>query len=168
MMNAAMFKSRTAQWQIITATCEPLFVAKKPKIAKHLLNPQPIKRPKWRDPEIDGLPLAWRFSGCDRGGPFSWAELTDKFKEAIERLHEFETKSWDEIIRSGSHPIAVSDIEKPARDRLVQIKQDDIDELMSFRIDGKKRIWCIKDGNIMRVLWWDPEHAVCPAPKRHT
>jgi hypothetical protein len=141
-----------------------------PKIAKHLQKPEPTKRPKSKDPVIEGSPLAWRFSGCDKGGPFSWAALAhgEPFKEVIDRLHEFEMKSWDEIIETGSHPVEVYKCEKSARDRLADIKQDDIDELMSFRISGKKRVWCIKDGNIMRVLWWDPTHTVCPSLKKHS
>ena len=86
----------------------------------------------------------------------------------IERLHEFETKNWDEILQTGSHPIEVYKCEKGARDRLAEIKQDDTDELMSFRIAAKKRVWCIKDRNIMRILWWDPEHLVYPVEKKHT
>jgi hypothetical protein len=142
----------------------------KPKVAKHLQNPEPRKRPKSRDHEIDGFPLAWRFSGCDKGGPFSWAALDHgaPFREVIERLQEFETKQWAEIINTGSHPVEIHKCEKPAKDRLAEIKQDDLDELMSFRISGTKRVWCIKDGNIMRVLWWDPDHQVCPAHLKHT
>jgi hypothetical protein len=41
----------------------------------YLQNPVPAKRPKAKDPDISGSPLAWRFSGCDRGGPFSWDAL---------------------------------------------------------------------------------------------
>ena len=48
------------------------------------------------------------------------------------------------------------------------IRQDDVDELMSFRLDSRGRVWCIQTGNIMRVLWWDPNHEVCPSFKKHT
>jgi hypothetical protein len=146
------------------------FRVPKQKIPKHSPNPQPQKRPKAKDPEIDGFPLAWRFSGCDKSGPFSWAALVHgaPFKEVMDRLHEFETKQWPEIIKTGSHPIEVYKCEKSARDRLADIQQDDLDELMSFRISGTKRVWCIKDRNIMRVLWWDPDHKVCPAHLKHT
>lgn len=142
----------------------------RPKVAKHLANPNPVKKPKFNDPEISGQPLAWRFSGCDRDGPFSWVALEHgaPFREVIERMHEFEKMSWDDIIRTGSHPVQVYKCEKVAKDRLADIKQDDTDELMSFRVSGKKRVWCIQDRNIMRVLWWDPEHAVCPSEKKNT
>jgi hypothetical protein len=145
-------------------------MAKKAKIAKHLQNPTPVKVPKSKDPEIHGSPLAWRFSACDKDGSFAWTTLEhgEPFREVIERLHEFETKTWDEIIKTGSHPIEVYKCEKDARDRLFAIQQDDIDELMSFRISGKKRVWCIQDRNIMKVLWWDPDHLICPAHLKNT
>jgi len=142
----------------------------KTKIPRQASEPNPLKQPKSKDPEIAGSPLAWRFSGADSDGPFAWTTLIhgSPFKEVIERLHEFEKMNWEQIIRTGSHPIEIWKCEKAARDRLAEIKQDDIDELMSFRITGLKRVWCIQDRNIMRVLWWDPEHAVCPSPKKNT
>ena len=86
----------------------------------------------------------------------------------MEKLHEFETKNWAEIRRTGSHPVPIKNLAKVARDRLATIRQDDLDELMSFRVTGKERVWCVKARNIMRVLWWDPDHTVCPAPKKYT
>lgn len=145
-------------------------MGKKNKVPKYLSQPVPIKRPKIVDYPIHGAPLAWRFSGCDRSGPFGWDELAhgEPFKEVMERLHAFEKMTWDDIKRAGSHPIEVYKCEKAAKARLTEIEQDDIDFLMSFRISGKKRVWCIQDRNIMRVLWWDPEHAVCPSGLKNT
>jgi len=139
--------------------------AKKPKFAAA---PLPEKKPKFQDPGIGGnLPLAWRFSGADRAGPFGWDIQPDaKFREVMEKLHEFEGKNWDDIMKGGSHPIPVEKICKEARDRLVTIKRDDLDELMSFRLTGPNRVWCIKVENIMRALWWDPEHKICPTAKK--
>jgi hypothetical protein len=142
----------------------------KARIAKHATEPILAKRPKYKDPEIDGKPLAWRFSSCDKEGDFAWTNLMhgSQYKNVIERLHEFEKMKWDQIIFTRSHPIALNKCIKEARKRLSDIEQDDIDELMSFRITGKERVWCIRDMNIMRVLWWDPKHAICPSEKKHT
>jgi hypothetical protein len=142
----------------------------KSKTPKYLQTPAPTKRPKYNEPEISGRPLAWRFSGCDRDGPFSWDGLAhgESFKEVIERLHEFEKMNWEQIIATKSHPIEVYKCEKAAQDRLKKIQQDDVDALMSFRISGTKRVWCIQDGNIMRVLWWDPKHEICPSHLKNT
>lgn len=131
------------------------------------IEPNPQKRPKWADHHIEGSPLAWRFSACDRGGPFSWAAIegTNSLHDVISRLAAFEQMTWADIIRARCHPIECHRLEKPARDRLVEINQDDLDELMAFHITGPNRVWCIKDQNIMRVLWWDPEHQVYPVER---
>lgn len=82
----------------------------------------------------------------------------------MDKLHAFETKTWEQIKAAGCHPIQIADLAKPARDRLVEIKRDDIDKLMSFRLTGTERVWCVKDVNIMSVLWWDPDHLVYEVP----
>ena len=140
---------------------------KKPKVSRR---PQPKKHPRAQFITGSDTSIAWRFSDSDHGGNWAWTNLKDpiQYKRVIERLQEFEKKNWNEIITSGNHPIAVGDIVKSARDRLEKLKMDDIDELMSFRVSGKERVWCIRLLNIMKVLWWDPHHKVCPAPKRHT
>lgn len=140
---------------------------KKPKVAKHTIEPVVRKEPKFKDPEIEGYPLAWRFSACDKGGPFSWRDIesAEKHKQIIDALHEFETKTYQDLMEQGSHPIPCSQLEKPARDRLRAIERDDVEELFSFRVAGAHRVWCVQSGHIMRVLWWDPEHRVYTVPK---
>jgi uncharacterized phage-associated protein len=29
-------------------------------------------------------------------------------------------------------------------------------------------VWCIRHLNVMRILWWDPDHLVCPSVMKHT
>lgn len=136
------------------------------KTAKVSHEPSDLKRAKTREPYIGGVgPLAWRFSEVDRGGPFGWRFPDDlKFREVLEKLHEFEDKTWDEIMRTQSHPVQLADLSPAARDRLSDGHFEDIDELISFRITGKNRVWCFAraHANIMRVLWWDEDHLVCP------
>jgi hypothetical protein len=128
-------------------------MGKKDKRVKIAEKPQPLKSAKIEHAYIEGMPLAWRFSGCDTAGPFAWTSLNDpEYKQVIEALHEFETKTWQEITATGSHAIAAYRLDKPARDRLAVIEQDDIDEIMSFRLTGTNRVWCIKMQNVMRVM----------------
>lgn len=75
---------------------------------------------------------------------------------------------WSEIKSHQSHTVTVSTISNEAQKRLRDIQQDDIDELFSLRLSGTERIWGIRDGRVFYVLWWDPEHTVCPAHKKHT
>lgn len=142
--------------------------AKQPRHAASPNYDRPAKQPHSRDVPTSGL--SWRFSRIDRGGPFAWTALTDPadYKEVMERLHCFETMCDREIGASGSHEIELDRLSKPARDRLQAIEQDDIDSLMSFRITGRRRVFCIRERDVMRILWWDPEHQVCPSIKKHT
>ena len=132
--------------------------------------PRPAKRAKASAPTIHGQPLSWRFSACDRGGAWAWTALSDpiQYKNVMEKLQEFEKRNWDQITRSGTHPIAVSSIERRAQNRLREIYKDDVDELMSFRLTGRKRVWCVRQLSVMKILWWDPNHEICPAPRKHT
>jgi hypothetical protein len=140
-------------------------MAKRPT-AKY--RPQDAKKPKvGKSPSdgIQGLPVAWRLREADKGGPFSWANLAEpaRYKEVLEKLSELEGKNWNQIKEGGSHPIPVEKLEKEARDRLVELKKDDLDELMSLRLAGDDRVWAIQQAehkNIFRVLWWDPDHGV--------
>lgn len=136
------------------------------KRARIAANPVETKKARYQDPCIEGQPLPWRFSGCDREGPFGWAIGDDvKYREVIEKLHEFEGMNWAQILATGSHPVEVYKICKDARDRLVKIERDDLDELMSFRLTGPNRVWCDKSGHIMRLLWWDENHQVYPTAR---
>lgn len=133
--------------------------------------PKTKKVPKAADPEIGETgPLSWKFRNTDNGGPFPWSKLSDpeKIAEVIGKLREFEGKNWDDIKKTGSHPIPTYQLVKSAQDRLQQLKLDEFDELMSFRLTGANRAWAYRlpeQQNIMRLLWWDPEHQVYPTEK---
>jgi hypothetical protein len=137
------------------------------KRTKVAFDPRPLKKAIVAEPIIeDGHPLAWRFSDTDPEGPFAWAGLVDaKLREVIDKLAEFEGKPWNEITATGSHSIPTNALCKAARNRLVKIQKDDLDELLSLRLSGSNRVWCERRGHILRVLWWDGEHQVYPVEK---
>lgn len=137
------------------------------KIPKFGAEPNPAKKPVFTEPVYnDGHPLAWRLCMADKGGPFPWTAITpDKLHEIFGKLAEFEPMNWEEIKRGGSHPIQVASLCMEARERLVQLKLDDFDELVSLRLTGKNRVWCIQTGHLMRLLWWDADHKVYPVEK---
>ena len=145
---------------------------KTPKTASNLVqNAQPAKQAKSRLPaQIANKPLCWRFSSADKNGDWAWSNLSDPqaYMEVQQRLHEFESMHWVAIMGTGSHPIETQKLIKPAQDRLQELELDDVEGLMSFRITGAGRVFCIQDENIMHVLWYDPLHQICPAPKKHT
>ena len=139
---------------------------KQPKTA---IQPNVQKLPKASEEQHGDL-LVWRFSSVDKAGPFGWDKLNDpaEYKSVMEKLHQFETMEQNAIYGGGSHPVPLSRLCNDAQKRLKAIKHDDVDQLMSFRLSGRQRVWCRMNNNIMSVLWWDPDHQVCPSTKKHT
>jgi hypothetical protein len=106
---------------------------------------------------------------CD---PFGWHEVDQPTIEKIrDRLKHFETMTWREILTEGgkrNHLVKVGDLCKEAQQRLQVIRQDDLAELLSLGLTGRERIWGILDNGVVKLLWWDPEHLVCPSHKKYT
>lgn len=119
---------------------------------------------------FDSFTPSWQFHLLDCEGPFGWNNVEPDFIWDIfsNRIKDKEHINWSQLKTSGSHNVALDQLCKDALKRLKEIKQDDLDELFSLRISGKERIWGIRDRYTLKVLWWDPEHAVCPSQKKHT
>jgi hypothetical protein len=115
---------------------------------------------------------SWRVSQVELVDPFGWHVLqASQLRYIQEKLANFETMTWSQILvqdRQRNHSVAVHKLCKAARDRLTQLQQDDVDELVSLRLSGRERIWGILEEGVLRLLWWDPDHNVCPAVKKHT
>ncbi|HZF13786.1 MAG TPA: hypothetical protein VFE33_33760 [Thermoanaerobaculia bacterium] len=118
------------------------------------------------------LTPAWRISKLEMVDPFGWHRIeAAKLEEVRQKLAHFEAMTWQEILVSSghrNHAVAIDRICDVAVDRLEEIGQGDTEELVSLRLSGPERVWGIRTGNVFMVLWWDPEHAVCPALLRHT
>lgn len=115
---------------------------------------------------------AWRISMLEMIDPFGWHRIGPlKLAEVRRKLGDFESMTWNDILVTAAHrnhAVAVDRLCKTAQDRLEEIGQEDIDELVSLRLSGPERVWGIRAGNVLKVLWWDPEHAVCPSMLRNT
>ena len=105
----------------------------------------------------------------DIDGPFCPTRMTrDTMLEVRQRLASFESMTWGEIGSTGSHPIPVSDLSADAQRRLGEIRQDDVEQLYSLRVSGTERVFGIREGGVLRILWWDPSHQVAPTAMKHT
>lgn len=113
----------------------------------------------------------FRAGKMDTNGRWGWHNsntLTIDMKEFLDKVFENQKLSWQELRNNGSHEVELDQIVPEARKRLEEIEQDEIDLLYSLRLTGKKRMWGIKDNNIFWILWWDPNHEICPSLKKHT
>ena len=115
---------------------------------------------------------AWRLSLLQLVDPWGWHNLDQlKLVEIQRKLSNFETMTWNEILvdaKKQNHAVQISQLAKKAQDRLREIKQDDVDELVSLRLQGKERVWGIREEQVLRLLWWDPNHEICPSLKKNT
>ena len=110
---------------------------------------------------------SWIINTLDVDGPWGWRHLIQShIWEALhDKLSNFEKMTWSEIEknRKYNHSVEVWNLSTEAQNRLRQIKNDNIGELFRFRLNGKQRLWGIRDRAVFKILWWDPEHEVCPS-----
>ena len=93
-------------------------------------------------------------------------------KENWGKVNRFQGMQWGAIFqdshKNSHHSVPIEKIILEAQKRLRKLgyKTEQLQGLLiSFRLTGKKRIWAIREGNLAYVLWWDPEHKICP-PRR--
>jgi hypothetical protein len=141
---------------------------KKPKYAREN-TPANERQPRVVDASSQSKMPVWTFGVIDFGGPWCPKIMgPELLLYVLGKLRGFEAMTWNEIEGRQSHAIEVSQITKKAQDRLIEINQDDVAELVSLRLSGKERVWGIRDGQVFKLLWWDPEHEVCLSNKKHT
>ncbi len=136
------------------------------------LPPDLRKQPRGADKArgADSERITWQFQALDPDGPWGWRGIDPAviWDRIFHRARHLESMTWAQIMDTGSHPIPVESIAPEAQRRLEAIGQADVDEIFSLRFTGKERLWGIRDRHILKVLWWDPEHKVCPSYKKHT
>jgi hypothetical protein len=131
----------------------------------------PFKKiPKQVEPEDGHIVQAWCFRYMDWDGSFSWTSCSD-WRKVFTKLKEKQGKTTTELKAAGSHLIGVEHITNEAQSRLKALNLDDVDGVYSFRLDAKCRVFAIQgssQGWLMHLLWYDPDHQVCPSEKKHT
>jgi hypothetical protein len=104
--------------------------------------------------------------------PFGWHVLDEKTLHYIrEKLATFEGRTLNEIFivsKKQNHPVPVKGLCSDAQRRLQELKLLDVEEVYCLHLSGKERIWGIRDLNVLILLWWDPDHKVCPSEEKHT
>lgn len=115
---------------------------------------------------------SWRISGMEMIDPYGWHTLdSEKLLQVKNKLASFESMTWQHILSSSNgahHLVKITSLCTEAQSYLKKIKQDDVDELLSLRLTGRERVWGILDQGVLKLLWWDPEHQVCPSNLKHT
>lgn len=145
---------------------------KKPALGASLQEPKRVPRIGVNPESHEKETPVWQFRQLDpdsHSSCRSWRELNaDLLWDVHSRLRDFETMTWIEIRAAGSHFLDVASLSTTIKNRLVALKLIDLDQLYSLRLTGRRRIVGIREGRVLKILWWDPDHQVCPSPKKHT
>ena len=114
--------------------------------------------------------LVWKMSEIDDNSPWGWNHITcpDFLRNIWDKMRNFETMTWVEILGRDHHQIPVTNIIRQAQKRLEELGHDDAETLVFFHITGRQRIWAIRSGEEAFLLWWDPNHEICPSHLRNT
>jgi hypothetical protein len=119
-----------------------------------------------------GMNPAWRFNLLELVDPFGWHVLDEKkLREIRQKLAGFESMTMSQIFvanRSNNHPVKFSDLCGDAQERLWKLNLESTEEIHSLRLSGAERVWAIRELNVLNLLWWDPDHLICPAQLRNT
>jgi hypothetical protein len=142
-------------------------VAKHPKFSGAA--PETSKQPRLGESlKSQGNPI-WRVGKIDFDGPWCPKGIPKQLLlEIIGKLKHLESTTWVIIERGGSHFIPVEEITSDARRRLEVLKLDDTDSLFSLRLSARERLWGLRSNDMFSLLWWDPDHQICPSVKKHT
>jgi hypothetical protein len=138
-----------------------------PKI-KEGYQPSLEKQPKAVAVPDRARTVQWCFQLFDKSACWhekSYAEET--FRHVACLLREYSGRTWGQIEqdRKRDHAVEIAGLIPEARQRLQALHLDDCGPFWRFRFDGVKRIWGIRDRHVFRILWWDPQHRVCPSKK---
>lgn len=124
--------------------------------------------------------IAWHFNRLDRPHEcWGWDKLVPRqWKMILEHLRDFEGLTWAELkAQAGGrsqgtnhHSITIKDFTSDARKRLAEINLDDFDSLFSLRINNTLRLYGVRDGRVLQLVWHDPHHGsgkgACPTKKQ--
>lgn len=132
--------------------------------------PEPKKLPVSQTLPAMSEKITWCFSIIDLHGPYCFSKIKspEGLIDLLDKLRNYEARNYFEIVGDKSHWISVQSCDKQAIDRPKEIKLDDIDQIFSLRLTGKCRVHGLWQGRRFLILWYDPEHAVCPSHLKHT
>lgn len=138
--------------------------SKEPRTASFPFSP---KTPSAIDPRSSGdLSPSWKVAGLQLVSPYGWHELDGKkLLQIHERLRNFESMTWNAILvgaRKQHHSIALNLLCKEARADLDR-RRLILEKVVSLRLTGEERIWGYLTEGVLSLLWWDPDHEICPS-----
>lgn len=138
---------------------------------KTAFNP-PVNQVKTQQkPEsIDKCFPVWQFQQCDfEHEMWGWKHIdSEDMRKTLQTFSKLETMTWGDIKKAAggkakgngtnNHFLPVDGFTKEAKNRLYELKLDDVDELFSLRLGNTVRIYGIRNDRVLQLLWYDRHH----------
>ncbi|MBK9166588.1 MAG: hypothetical protein IPM24_03890 [Bryobacterales bacterium] len=133
--------------------------------------------PESKQPRTGGNPQSywsanpsWRIRKLVWKDRFGWHKVQPEQLESIRsKLGDFEERTWGEILNARNNPNHPIPFHKLCDDARRRFRDENAPEaVVSLRLSGRERIWGVMENGVLSLLWWDPEHEVCPTLKKHT
>ena len=99
---------------------------------------------------------------------WGWGDvpISDFFDVLKESLQKYEDMPWNDVLhRASCHPMPIHKIAKRARERFIAICPD-VDTLHQVDFSKLGRVWGVKAGQYLHLVWYDPNHTVYPINRR--
>lgn len=122
--------------------------------------------------------VVWRFDMIDRSGKFAFDLNRKDFrhKDFMEKLIAYSSMTWRDVTsqthdegKSKHHFLSADSLSREALERVKARELDEsLDAIFSFALENKLRIVGVRIDENFHVLWYDPEHEICPSSKKHT
>ena len=120
----------------------------------------------------------WSFLYCDFEHEHWGMDCNlDRLSNLLKRLQALQRQTWNEITQDTAgrsrntkhHAIAVTNIIGEAQERFKALSlHHSFDSIYSLTITGSIRLFGIRTEEVFHIVWMDPNHEICPSPKRHT
>lgn len=142
------------------------------------------RRARGREAPVDGSTAKQRPTFCfkhadrsymDGKGPWGYHRGPKESHEVSALLCEMSAVTWGEIENQMTgnynnrhkkhHDQPIESLCSEAQDRIAELHLEEYmpsDQMFRFRNSGTARLWGFRAGSVFHVVWWDPDHKVCP------
>jgi hypothetical protein len=139
-------------------------------------NPESRQIKTGGDPDsLETQTLAWQFRRMDtEDADWGWQLTPQIWAGILTSLKNLEGLTWAELkaaaggrrVGTNHHSLTISQLTQRAQQRLAHLHLDQYDKVFSLRLTNTVRVYGIRDGRVLRLLWRDCHHGtergVCP------
>jgi hypothetical protein len=147
---------------------------KTPKAAHNL---QPEKVPRTQSQahlDLGERKIRFTFTDADLDGPWSLSDLApEHIPDFFRFLRDIEGQTVNELAGPNGRQLYkeydnFGECPNPAAPKRLAELYDSSDNICRFRLSGERRLYGLRFGHLIALLWWDPSHDIWPSRIKNT